>query len=290
MHTFASLHRRWSISWLAAATIALAGCSESASPSPAGTDDPALGLAPAPAGLATVDGTGIQLWPFLSTDLETEHDPLSILVTGEGDPRRIRAALLSLNGDRSALPPPFDALALFDCTWTDGIGDEHATYIAGPGWSASAIQLECGTFGPAPRFHVRLFDAGSAVLIGAHFEIQVPGTTDHEVLNFDIAKALVAADLLRAGVAGAPASRACRRPRRHLTSRRRRPAAACRRAPPSDRLRGSRPAHRSALAPRSSLRRGQGRRGARRRFRLAERAARTRQRSPVRRKVRAALQ
>jgi hypothetical protein len=205
MHTLVSLHRRWSFWWLAAAAIAMSGCSESASsPTAAGNDDPALDVAPAPGGLTTVDGTGIRLWPFLSTDLETAHDPLSILVTGAGDPRRVRAALLSLGGDRSALPPPFDALAMFDCTWSDGIGDEQATYIAGLGWSASAIQLECGAFGPAPRFHVRLFDAGSAVLIGAHFEIQVPGTTDHEVLNFDIARALVAADLLRAGVTGVP--------------------------------------------------------------------------------------
>jgi len=202
MHTLASLHPRWSTWWLAAAAIAMSGCSEQASlPTAAGNDDPALEVAPAPGGLTTVDGTGIRLWPFLSTDLEAAHDPLSILVTGEGDPRRIRAALLSVDGDRSALPPPFDGLAMFDCTWIDGIGDEQATYIAGLGWSASAIQLECGAFGPAPRFHVRLFDAGTAVLIGAHFEIQVPGTTDHEVLNFDIAKALVAADLLRAGVA-----------------------------------------------------------------------------------------
>jgi hypothetical protein len=204
MHTFSPLPRGWSTLLLSAAATATIGCSDSSAPDAADAGDPALAVAPAPGGLTTVEGTTVRLWPFLSTDLDTPHDPLSLLVTGEGDPRRIRAALLGLDGDRSALPPPFNALAMFDCTWTDGIGDEQATYIAGLGWSASAIQLECGAFGPAPRFHVRLFDAGDAVLIGAHFEIQVPGTTDHEVLNFDIARALVAADLLRTGAIGIP--------------------------------------------------------------------------------------
>lgn len=199
---------RFSMARITAAAIALgavAACSDGGSAPTAEHQPPSFTAAPAPGGLTTVDGTNIQLWPFLGQDLETAHDPLSLLVAGEGDPRRIRAALLSLDGDRSALPPPFSALAQFDCTWSDGIGDEQATYVAALGWTASAIQLECGPFGPAPRFHVRLFDAGGAVLVGGHFEIQVPGTTDHEVLNFDLAKALVAADLLRAGIIGLPA-------------------------------------------------------------------------------------
>jgi hypothetical protein len=143
-------------------------CSDSPTVPTAESAHPSFAGAPAPTGLTTIaaGGTSIELWPYLGPDLETAHDPLSLLVAGEGDPRRIRAALLSLNGDRSALPPPFTALAQFDCTWTDGIGDEQATYVSGPGWTASAIQLECGAFGPAPRFHVRLFDAGDAVLIG----------------------------------------------------------------------------------------------------------------------------
>jgi hypothetical protein len=204
MRPFIALHRWGSIGLLAGAAIVTIGCSDGPSSPGADGGDPAFAAAPAPGGLATIDGTAIRLWPFLSTDLETAHDPLALLVAGEGDPRRIRAALLGLNGNRAALPPPFNSLAMFDCTWTDGIGDEQATYVGGIGWTASAIQLECGAFGPAPRFHARLFDAGDAVLIGAHFEIQVPATTDHEVLNFDIARALVAADLLRAGLIGVP--------------------------------------------------------------------------------------
>jgi hypothetical protein len=192
--------------WLAAAAAlsVSTGCSEGSSAPSGDTEHPSLAAAPAPGGLATIDGTDVRLWPFIALDLENAHDPLSLLVAGEGDPRRIRAALLSLTGNRTGLPAPFDALAMFDCSWTDGIGDEYAGYVVGLGWTASAVQLECGAFGPAPRFHVRLFDAGGAVLIGAHFEIQIPGTHDHEVLNFDIAKALVAADLLRAGVIGLP--------------------------------------------------------------------------------------
>jgi hypothetical protein len=74
MHTLVSLRRRWSSWWLAAAVIAMSGCSESASsPTAAGNNDPALDVAPAPGGLTTVDGTGIRLWPFLSTDLENAH-------------------------------------------------------------------------------------------------------------------------------------------------------------------------------------------------------------------------
>ena len=193
---------------IVAAAAALAACSDApSSPSDETLDAPALAAAPAPGGLSTVpvNGSALELWPFLSPDLDSAYDPLSLIVTGESDPRRIRAALLSLNGDRSGLPGPFAPLAAFDCTWADAIGDEQGTYVDGLGWTASSIQLECGPFGPAPRFHIRLFDAGDAVLVGAHFEIQVPGTTDHEVLNFDLGKALVAADLLRAGIVGMPA-------------------------------------------------------------------------------------
>ncbi|HEU5169343.1 MAG TPA: hypothetical protein VFU46_02335 [Gemmatimonadales bacterium] len=192
---------------IAAAILIEGGLTACSDQEPAPTEPAApltASIAPAPGALVSVGAAGIELWPYLAIDLETADDPVSVILSGEADPRRIRAALLSLDGNRFALPPPFTVFALFDCTWTDGIGDEQAAYVGGLGWSGSAIQLECGNFGPAPRFHVRIFDAGGAVLLGAHFEIQVPGTTDHEVLNFDLAKGLVVADLLRAGIIGLP--------------------------------------------------------------------------------------
>ena len=110
MYILASLHRRWSILLVAAAAAAMIGCSETTgSPNDPSGEDPVLGLAPAPATLATFDGTEVRAWPFLAPDLENAHDPVSLLVTGEGDPRRIRAALMSVNGNRAGLPPPFDA-------------------------------------------------------------------------------------------------------------------------------------------------------------------------------------
>jgi hypothetical protein len=154
---------------------------------------------PPPPGVVPVmsGGTTVQLWPFTGTDLAgTQSDPMNLIMTGEVDVVSLRSALMALPGDRSlyGLPnaPPFN------CTWSDAFGGVQTTYSDGDGWVANPVQLQCGVFSPV-RFHVRLFEAGPWVLGGAHFEVNVLGTTEHEVLDWEAAEALVALDLQRAG-------------------------------------------------------------------------------------------
>lgn len=154
---------------------------------------------PAPAGLASVayGGATLHLWPFTGEKLEgTPADPMNLILTGEVDVVSLRSALMSLDGDRSAYGVP--NVPPFNCTWTDAYGGVQTSYSDAEGWVANPVQLQCGTFGPV-RFHVRLFEAGPWVLGGAHFELNVPGTTEHEILDWEVAEQLVALDLMRAG-------------------------------------------------------------------------------------------
>jgi hypothetical protein len=182
---------------------AVAACDrESADSGPAG---PALATAPAaPGGLVPLpaDGGAVPVWPYTSADLtDAPQDPINLVFAG-ADPRAVRDALFAVSGDRSAFG--FPAAPPFDCTWTDAIGDLQAGYSAANGWVGSAVQLACGGFGPV-RVHVRLFQAGSLTLGNAHFELLIPGTTDHQVLSWELAEQLVTADLVRTGLlAGAP--------------------------------------------------------------------------------------
>lgn len=164
---------------------------------------PALAKAssePPPAPLVTVnfDGSSHEFWPFTGTNFSgTPQDPINLVFVGQADPRAIRAALLSLDGNRTALGYP-DA-APFNFTWTDAIGDVQTGYGQPNGWVGSAIQLACGPYGPI-RFHLRLFNIGGWTLGNAHFEVLVPGTTDHQVLNWELAEQLVVADFIRSGL------------------------------------------------------------------------------------------
>jgi hypothetical protein len=70
----------------------------------------------------------------------------------------------------------------------------------------SVIQLSIGQYGPF-RVHLRLFDTGQSfgengtwTLGGAHMEIQIPGTPEHQVLAWENAEMLVLYDLVRAGL------------------------------------------------------------------------------------------
>lgn len=156
---------------------------------------------PAPAGLVTVasGGSSLELWPFTATTLGAPaSDPVNLLLPGV-DVRTVRAALLMLDGDRSAFGP----LAAFDCTWKEAMGANQAAYATPSGWTGSAIQLECGDYGPV-RFHVRAFPTGDWTIANAHFEVQITGTNEHEVLSWELAEQLVAADLVRAGVLESP--------------------------------------------------------------------------------------
>jgi hypothetical protein len=164
---------------------------------------------PAPPGLVTValGGGSLTLWPFTGDDFGDQvADPINALFAGTNaayaDPLRIRAALRRLDGNRTAYGfPPTPGLP-FDCTWRDAVGDEQTAFAEPEQWTGSAIQLQCGEFGPL-RFHVRLFGEGPWTLAGAHFELNVPGTTDHRVLSWIIAREFLTVDLIRSGILAA---------------------------------------------------------------------------------------
>ena len=158
----------------------------------------------APAGIVSVTQGGVdtQVWPYTSTGFSTTpQDPVNLVFTGAADPRQIRSTLMSLSG--SGRPGP---LAAFGCTWSDAVGDPQTSYSTVEGWVPSAIQLQCGTFF-GPRFHIRIFRQGNVTLANAHYEILIPGTNMHEVLSWELAEALVTADVARSGfLAAAPAA------------------------------------------------------------------------------------
>lgn len=96
----------------------LLGCDEPTAP----TSSPGtIALAeassePAPSGLVSVVAGGVarEFWPFTGTSFNgAPQDPINLIFTGESDPRSIRAALLSLDGDRTRLG--FPAVFPFNC-------------------------------------------------------------------------------------------------------------------------------------------------------------------------------
>lgn len=192
---------------LAAFALSLAACSDDVVPtSPMRQVQPSAAQsvngneAPAPAGLVTVAlaDQSVTVWPFTGYDFSSvAHDPINLIFTGEGDPRQIRAALMGLSG--TGRPGP---LAGFNCTWDDAVGDPQTHYGADQGWVGSAIQLQCGNF-YGPRFHLRMFRQGAVTVANAHYEILIPGTNNHEVLSWELAKGLVTADIFRTGLLGA---------------------------------------------------------------------------------------
>jgi len=154
--------------------------------------------------LATIPiGTGsAQIWPYLTDNLETLQDPVNLVFTGKADPRAIRNALLGLDGNRGA---PFPPVFPFTCTWSDAIGGLMAGFGEDAGWGGTAVQLQCGTYGPI-RFHLRLVKLGAFTIGNAHFEVVIPGTTEHQVLSWELAEQLLTYDIARTGLLGAPPS------------------------------------------------------------------------------------
>jgi hypothetical protein len=142
----------------------------------------------------TVGAETFEIWPWTTGTLNTLDDPVNLIITGEGDPRAVRAALMAL-GPR--LMPPYEAYGV-ECTWTDAVGDEQASAAEAVDWTGSAIQLACGTY--AFRLHLRLFDIGDAILVGAHYEVQVAGTDEHRTLSYALAEEMVRDDLIRTGL------------------------------------------------------------------------------------------
>lgn len=165
-----------------------------------------------PAELATIGN--LTFWPYTGSSFAGEPiDPINLVFRGQADPLRIRAALLALDGDRTAFGLP-DAWP-FNARWEDCIGGNVQTaYAQGPlGWVGSVVQLSLGAYDPL-RFHLRLFRTGVSdgaggqwTLGGAHFEVRIPGTADHQVLSWEAAEQIVVADLVRSGLLdpGAPA-------------------------------------------------------------------------------------
>lgn len=196
---------------LGAAAVLIVGCGESISPV-ADKDSPMEELArleanamaaiatPPPAPLVTVNFGAVSstFWPYSGVDFSgTPQDPINLIFVGHADPREIRAALLALDGDRSAmgLPP----VAPFNSDWSDAIGDVQTAYGDSEGWIGSVIQLQCGDY-MGPRFHLRLFRLGDWTVANAHFEILIPGTTDHQVLTWELAEQFVVGDFMRTGL------------------------------------------------------------------------------------------
>ena len=151
----------------------------------------------APAGLVTV-GTST-FWPYTGDDFTGQaKDPINAIFTGQANPLRIRAALRRLDGNRTAfgLPntPPFN------CTWKEAIGDEQAGFGEAEGWTGSAVQLACGDW--SLRFHLRLFAEGSVTVAGVHWDLNVPGTNEHEVISWEFPEQLLTIDMIRSGILG----------------------------------------------------------------------------------------
>ncbi len=156
--------------------------------------------APPPSPLVTVNvgEESLNFWPYTGTDFSSDPEcPINLIFFGLADPRDIRAALFSLDGDRSAAG--FPDVPPFNDTWQDAIGFVETGFGGDGGWSGSSIQLSCGNYGPA-RFHLRLFRMGKWTVANVHFEILIPGTTDHQVISWELAEQFVIADLMRSSL------------------------------------------------------------------------------------------
>lgn len=161
--------------------------------------------APTPSGVVTITaGTDqLTLWPFITTNYlpgpAGQSDPVNLVFLNT-DPRAIRQELMKLDGNRPAswsyLPRGANG-----CVWMDAMGYEQAAYLEPEGWVGDEVQLACATpdspLGREYRFHVRLFRSGPHTIGGAHFEINVPGTAEHEVLSWELARSFVTDEIAR---------------------------------------------------------------------------------------------
>jgi len=159
---------------------------------------PVLETQPAEIVAVEVGEDFLEFWPYTGEDFSgTPQDPINLIFYGKADPRDIMSALMSLDGDRTALGFPDEPP--FNNTWTDAIGDVQTGYSITDGWTGGAMQLACGDYGPA-RFHIRLFRMGDWTVANAHFEILIEGTTDHQVISWELAEQFVLADFMRSGL------------------------------------------------------------------------------------------
>jgi len=189
------------------AAVGLAGCSHDENPvsaQPTEQDElttllaapqsPDPTLAPAP--LVVVNGPATaEFWPYTGTNFSGEpQDPINLVFFGHADPREIRAALMALDGDRSAFGMPDQSP--WNARWGEAIGGDVQTgYASDEGWTGGAIQLACGDY--AMRFHLRLFRMGDWTIGNAHLDLNIPGTADHQVISWERAEEFVTVDLMR---------------------------------------------------------------------------------------------
>ncbi|MDM7914030.1 MAG: hypothetical protein ACE15D_01050 [Candidatus Eisenbacteria bacterium] len=217
-----SLFGMFSIVLLVAGLGGLAGCSDDGNPAgptfSSGDDDDAslAGLpgasehetrdAAPPSGIVTVHfgDPSLDLWPYTGSSFDGEpSDPVNLIFVGQAEPLQIRAALMALDGDRTAFG--FPDVDPFNGTWSEANGDVQTCWAGAEGWTANYVQLQCGHYDPA-RVHMRLFETnspfgdGTWTVAAAHFEILIPGTADHQVLHWELAEQLVIADMVRTGL------------------------------------------------------------------------------------------
>jgi hypothetical protein len=187
--------------------LAIAACDDRASGS-TGPRAQALRIArqsagdavPAPTPLVSVPlpSQTLDLWPFTGFGFGAPSDPVNLIWIGQADPRRLRAALLRLDGDRTAVG--FPNVFPFNCTWHDEPEVQpEVAYAAASGWVGSPIMLECGSYSAA-RFHLRFFDVGGATVGGAPFDVYIPGTLDHQTISWALAEQFVVQDFVRTGL------------------------------------------------------------------------------------------
>ena len=84
------------------------------------------------------------------------------------------------------------------------MGEEQTAFAGPEQWTGSAVQLQCGEFAPT-RLHVRLFGEGPWTLAGAHMDLNIPGTHDHEAISWEVAREVLRVDMIRSGLLGAGA-------------------------------------------------------------------------------------
>jgi len=215
------------------ALLGLAGCSEDGPMSTSEestlgggmrTSETRIDRFDAPDGLVDVhwQGDALRFWPYTGEDLSGKgQDPINLVFVGEVDPVQIRAALMSLDGNRTAYGIP--DIYPFNSTWSDAIGNAQTGYIAGTGWTGAVVQLQLGAYDPV-RFHLRLIkhgrdgrradgdddddddDDSSAssnygwTIGNAHFDLQIPKTPEHQVIDWEYAERIVVVDFVRSGL------------------------------------------------------------------------------------------
>jgi hypothetical protein len=153
----------------------------------------------------TLGSSTVELWPWTGSDLDgTRVDPVNVIFVGHADPLRIRAALLELDGDRTAFG--FPNAYPFNSTWSDAMGDVQTSWTSDTGWTGSVIQLQLGVYEPM-RFHLRLFPTLSPLgdgriwtVAGVHMDVKIPGTADHAVVSWERPREILVADMMRTGL------------------------------------------------------------------------------------------